>query len=115
MDRCPICWEAMTQKNAFRIGVCQHIFHGHCFLKWLCFKDPNGPHSPFNCRPTMLTAPCPMCKRSLTFWSEHLRRYRYRYPYVKKKSANGNANGGCRRFLKGFFCCSQAVVHEEET
>ena len=110
MDRCPICWEDMTRYNAVRITACKHSFHGHCLLKWLCFKDSNGPFSPFKCPPTMLTAPCPMCKRPLSFWSGLLRPYRYRYPYVKKKG-----NGGCRKSILHFFCCNQGIVQEGET
>ena len=71
MDRCPICWEAMTHKNSYCTGICKHTFHGHCLLKWLCFKDPQGPHQLNCCTRRILRAPCPMCRRVLTLHSKH--------------------------------------------
>jgi hypothetical protein len=110
MDRCPICWEAMTHKNSYCTGICKHTFHGHCLLKWVCFKDPQGPHQLNCCTRRILRAPCPMCRRVLTLHSKHLRQYRY--PYVHKKTAQTSSLH--KRFMR-FFCCAQSIVSTDET
>ena len=111
MDRCPICWEDMTQNNSYCISVCKHRFHGYCLRKWFCFKDPRGPFQ-LNHRQRRLSAPCPMCRRQIILCMIHLRRFPP--PGVEAEWKKSNRTLSFNKRLMRFFCCTHTVIRSDE-